>query len=189
MLIVGCFLLVSFVFWENHYRHPHVPLHIWNVRAFFLLIPIPVTGMISPISSNFWLALFLQELHHLDTLSVAVRLLAQVVSAVSANIAAAIILHRVNNSLVIAFGAAMYVLANTLLALQDPSAVYWRFIFPSLVTNVMGLDLQFNVANMYIMQSLPPHQQSLAAGIFNMFIRLGTTIGLGISTAVYSSVQ
>jgi hypothetical protein len=42
---------------------------------------------------------------------------------------------------------------------------------------------------MYVMQSLPEHQQSLAAGIFNMFIRLGTTIGPGISTAVYSSVQ
>jgi hypothetical protein len=42
---------------------------------------------------------------------------------------------------------------------------------------------------MYVMQSLPAHQQSLAAGIFSMLIRLGTTIGLGISTAVYSSVQ
>lgn len=42
---------------------------------------------------------------------------------------------------------------------------------------------------MYVMQALPAHQQSLAGGIFNMLIRLGSTIGLGISTAVYSSVK
>ena len=42
---------------------------------------------------------------------------------------------------------------------------------------------------MYVMQALPSHQQSLAGGIFNMLIRLGSTIAIGISTAVYSSVQ
>lgn len=42
---------------------------------------------------------------------------------------------------------------------------------------------------MYVMQALPAHQQSLAGGIFNMLIRLSTTIALGISTAVYSSVE
>jgi hypothetical protein len=41
---------------------------------------------------------------------------------------------------------------------------------------------------MYVMQSLPSHQQSLAGGIFNTLVRLGSTIALGMSTAVYSSV-
>jgi hypothetical protein len=68
------------------------------------------------ISSNFWLALFLQELQHRSALGVAVELLAQVISAIISNIVAANILHRVNNSLIMALGAAMYVLANVLLA-------------------------------------------------------------------------
>lgn len=42
---------------------------------------------------------------------------------------------------------------------------------------------------MYVMQALPSHQQGIAGGIFNMLIRLGSTIALGISTAVYSSVE
>lgn len=42
---------------------------------------------------------------------------------------------------------------------------------------------------MYVMQALPIQQQSLAGGIFNMLIRLGSTIAIGISTAVYSSVR
>ncbi len=41
---------------------------------------------------------------------------------------------------------------------------------------------------MYVMQSLPSSQQSLAGGIFNTIIRLCSTIALGLSTAVFSSV-
>lgn len=40
---------------------------------------------------------------------------------------------------------------------------------------------------MYVMQSLPSHQQALAGGIFNTLFRLGSAIGLGISTAVFTS--
>ncbi|KAK0759473.1 hypothetical protein N5P37_007661 [Trichoderma harzianum] len=189
MLIVGFFLLVGFVVWEKNYPHPLMPLHIWKDRGFAFLMPVSIFGVMSMLSSNFWLALFLQEFHHRPALTVAVDLLPQVISALISNVVAANILHRVNNSLIMAFGAAMYFVANLLLAVQSPRAPYWAFIFPSLLTNVMGLDLQFNIANMYVMQSLPSHQQSLAGGIFNMFIRLGTTIIFGMSTVVYSLVK
>lgn len=110
-------------------------------------MPVSIFGVMSMLSSNFWLALFLQEFHHRPALTVAVDLLPQVISALISNVVAANILHRVNNSLIMAFGAAMYLVANLLLAVQSPRAPYWAFIFPSLLTNVMGLDLQFNVAN------------------------------------------
>jgi hypothetical protein len=42
---------------------------------------------------------------------------------------------------------------------------------------------------MYVLQSLPSHQQSLAGGLFNVFIRLSNTAVLGISTAVFSSIE
>lgn len=41
---------------------------------------------------------------------------------------------------------------------------------------------------MYVMQSLPSHQQALAGGIFNTLFRLGAAIALGASTAVFTSV-
>lgn len=39
------------------------------------------------------------------------------------------------------------------------------------------------------MQSLPSHQQSLAGGIFNVVIRLMQAVVMGISTAVFSSIE
>jgi hypothetical protein len=42
---------------------------------------------------------------------------------------------------------------------------------------------------MYVMQSLPSHQQALAGGIFNTLFRLGAAIALGATTAVFTSVS
>lgn len=42
---------------------------------------------------------------------------------------------------------------------------------------------------MYVMSSLPSSQQSLAGGIFNTLTKLCTNIGLGITTAIYVSIE
>lgn len=42
---------------------------------------------------------------------------------------------------------------------------------------------------MYVMSSLPPSQQSLAGGIFNTLAKLCQNIGLGITTAIYVSME
>ncbi|KAI8723496.1 MFS domain-containing protein [Fusarium sp. LHS14.1] len=188
MLIVGFFLLVSFVVWESYWEHPLMPLHVWRDRNFSLLVLTAILGMMSFASSNFWLALFMQEVKAYDALNVAVHLLPQVIAGIIWNVVAASILHNINNTLIMAVGSFAYLGANLLLTFQKANTIYWAFIFPSLIMNVIGADFQFNVTNMYVMQSLPIHQQSLAGGIFNMLIRLGSTVAIGISTAVYSSV-
>ncbi|KAH6895531.1 major facilitator superfamily domain-containing protein [Thelonectria olida] len=189
MLVVGFFLLVVFIFWESYWEHPLMPLHVWKDKNFSLLVSVAILGMMSFTSSNFWLALFMQEVSKYDALMVAVHLLPQVIAGVIWNIVAASILHRVNNAMIMGFGSLAYVGANLLLTFQKSHTSYWAFIFPSLIMNVIGADFQFNVTNMYVMHALPAHQQSLAGGIFNMLIRLSSTIALGISTAVYSSVK
>lgn len=44
------------------------------------------------------------------------------------------------------------------------------------------------MAQMYVMSSLPPSQQSIAGGIFNTVNKLCNNLGLGIATSVSSSV-
>lgn len=174
------------------------------------LIVIAVLGVMAFMSSNFWLSLLLQEVRHMDALEVAVQLLPQVIAGILWNVVAASTLHRIPNNILMAVGALAYVVGSVLLAVQDAHSSYWAFAFPSLVITVIGADFHFNVANvsppvvapprprrpltdrrvqMYVMQALPSHQQSLAGGIYNMLLRLGTTLSIGISTAVYSSVD
>ncbi|GAW25027.1 putative major facilitator superfamily protein [Rosellinia necatrix] len=166
-----------------------MPLHIWKDRNFSLIIIVVILGNMSFQATGFWIAFFMQQVQGLSTLNVAVRLLPMAIAGLLWNVLAARILHRVNNTLIMIFGAVSYLAATLLFSFMGANSNYWAFIFPALVLNVAGADLQFNVANMYVLQSLPSHQQSLAGGIFNVVIRLSNTIVLGISTAVFSSVE
>ncbi|KAK3319360.1 major facilitator superfamily-domain-containing protein [Apodospora peruviana] len=188
MLVVGILLLVLFVFWERIYPTPLMPPHIWKDRNFTFIILACLPGFMAFISSQFWLSFFMQELQKLSALQVAVHLLPQAIAGLIYNIIAGSVLHRINNTLLLVVGSVCYVTSQVLLSLMKPDSVYWAFVFPSLILSVVGADFQFNVANMYVMQSLPSHQQALAGGIFNTIFRLGSAVALGMSTAVFSSV-
>ncbi|KAK3939888.1 major facilitator superfamily domain-containing protein [Diplogelasinospora grovesii] len=187
MLIVGVLLLVVFVFWERVYPHPLMPPHIWKDRNFTFIILACLPGNMGFIASQFWLSFFMQELQRLSPLDVAVHLLPQAIAGLAYNVIAGSVLHRINNTLLLAMGSVAYIASNVLMSLMKPDSMYWAFVFPALILSVVGADFQFNVANMYVMQSLPSHQQALAGGIFNTIFRLGGAVALGLSTAVYSS--
>ncbi|KAK3307478.1 major facilitator superfamily domain-containing protein [Chaetomium strumarium] len=187
MLVLGVVLLGGFVYWETVYPHPLMPPHIWKDRNFTFIILSCLPGYMAFMAAQFWLSFLMQELQHLTPLMVAVHLLPQAIAGLVYNIIAGSVLHRINNTLLLVLGSGCYVASNALLAAMQADSPYWAFVFPSLVLGVVGADFQFNVANMYVMQSLPSHQQALAGGIFNTLFRLGAAIALGISTAVYTS--
>lgn len=105
------------------------------------------------------------------------------------NIIAGLILHRVSNKLLMGIGATAYTISFTLLAMNRQQDSYWKFCFPAFLFGVIGADLEFNVANMYVMSSLPKAQQSIAGGIFQTVTKLCMTLGLGIATALYTTME
>ncbi|KAK6957698.1 hypothetical protein Daesc_000485 [Daldinia eschscholtzii] len=189
MLVVGIALLVIFVLWERVFSNPLMPPYIWKDWNFSFIIPSIALGNMGFTASCFWVAYFLQEIKQYSTLMVAVHLLPQAIAGLLWNIVAGRILHSINNTVIMIFGAACYLVANLLLSFIKVETSYWALMFPALILIVAGADLQFNVANMYVMESLPKDKQSLAGGIFNVVIRLANTAVMGISTAVFSSVQ
>lgn len=98
-------------------------------------------------SSGFWTAFFLQQIKQYSTLMVAVHLLPMAIAGLIWNIIAGRILHRVNNTAIMVFGAVCYLGASLLFSFMKPESNYWAFMFPALILNVAGADLQFNVAN------------------------------------------
>lgn len=89
----------------------------------------------------------MQQVQKLSTLNVAVRLLPMAIAGLLWNILAGRILHKVNNTLLMIFGAVSFLGAALLFSFMGPDSNYWAFVFPALVLNVAGADLQFNVAN------------------------------------------
>ncbi|KAJ4389897.1 hypothetical protein N0V93_007369 [Gnomoniopsis smithogilvyi] len=189
LLIIGFALIVVFLYWETKYENPMMPPFIWKDRNFNLIMTVTVFGFMSFQASAFYLAYYMQEIRQWSTISIAVHLLPQAIAGLIWNVVIGHILHKVNNTLIMAAGSLSYLAANILLSFLKERSNYWAFMFPALVLNVVGADFQFNVANMYVMQSLPPKHQGLASGIMNTLVRLSSTLAMGISTAVYSSID
>lgn len=79
--------------------------------------------------------------------------------------------------------------AFVLFAVNRRTTSYWALTFPAQILMVTAADLQFNVCNMLVMTTLPKSQQSIAGGIFQTAVRLTATLGFGVCTAVFNSVQ
>ena len=189
LLIVGIFLMVTFVFWEMWFKYPLVPMSIWKDRNFSLNLGVLMLGFMSFTPASFFIALYFQTVWQLSALETAVRLLPMVISGILVNVVAGLILHKVSNKLLMYIGTISYTIAFLLLGLNRVSDPYWGFCFPAFCIIVIGADLEFNVANMYVMSSMPPSKQSVASGIFQTVAKLCMTLGLGIATAIFNSVQ
>lgn len=150
---------------------------------------VTVLGFMAFQAAAFYLAFFMQELRSWSAIVIAVHLLPQAIAGMLWNVVIGNILHRVDNTLLMAAGALAYLAADLLLSFMRADSNYWAFIFPALVLNVVGADFQFNVANMYVMQSLPPDAQGLASGIMNTLVRLASTLSMGLATAVYATYE
>lgn len=86
-------------------------------------------------------------------------------------------------------GASAYVASFVLFAVNHKTASYWSFCLPGLMLVVVGADLEFNVANMYIVSTMAPEHQSIAGAIMQTLAKLSQSIGLGAATAIFNSVQ
>ncbi|KAF2669076.1 aminotriazole resistance protein [Microthyrium microscopicum] len=187
LLVLGLFFMTIFVFWELYVEYPLIPMGIFKNRDLSLLLVMTVLGFMGFAVSPFWISLYIQRIWQASALKTAVYMLPMAIGGIIVNIIAAVILHRISNKLIMCVGILSYTLSFLLLALTKTSYGYWPMIFPALCLAVVGADFQFNVTNMYVMSSMPKAQQSIASGLFQTLCRLGLTVGMGISTAIYDS--
>lgn len=115
---------------------------------------VTVLGFMAFQAAAFYLAFFMQELRAWSAIIIAVHLLPQALAGLLWNVIVGNILHRVNNTILMAAGALAYLVADILLSLMSADSNYWAFIFPALILNVVGADFQFNVANVSFSRTL-----------------------------------
>ncbi|KXS96015.1 hypothetical protein AC578_3901 [Pseudocercospora eumusae] len=189
LLIIGFLLIVAFVFWELYFEFPLMPMQIWKDRNFSLVMSILALGVVAFSPAGFFVSLYFQNVWHMSALMVAVHLLPMAINGIIVNIFAGWALHRISNKTLMYSAATCYAISCLLYAMNRIHDSYWAFTFPGLLLMVVGADLEFNVANMYVMSSMPPSQQSTAGGIFQTVTKLCMTIGLGMATAVFNAVE
>lgn len=79
------------------------------------------------------------------------------------------------------------VMAPLLLALASEGSTYWQYVFPSILCATVGIDITYNIGNIYVTANLPLHQQGLAGGICNTVLFVGIRLATGLADSVVAA--
>jgi MFS family permease len=94
------------------------------------------------------------------------------------------VLHLLPGTILIIISAIAWIVAPMLFAIAPEGALYWPYIFPSMICATVGIDITFNVANIFITTSLPRKQQGLAGAVIMLLLHLGIAVMLGFADIV-----
>ncbi|KAK7040368.1 hypothetical protein VNI00_009838 [Paramarasmius palmivorus] len=213
LLIVGIIFLALFLLWQGYLEAvrsansndgsvpptghsllptppPLMPLSLW-ARAKGRVSVVMWIGFLlwaSFLSWNYWALVYYQDYAGLSPILTMVRIVPMFVTGMLCNVFVAFVVGYIPLVWLMGLGAMITSAASLLFALIDPNAPYWAFGFPAAILSVFGVDFVFTAGTMFIAKVAPLHQQSLAGGVFQCMTKLGTSLGLTISTVVFDNV-
>lgn len=95
-----------------------------------------------------------------------------------------LILHLLSGTILICVAGTAWIIAPLLFAIAPINANYWAYVFPSMICATIGIDITFNVANIFITTSLPRKDQGLAGALIMLLLHLGIAVCLGFADIV-----
>jgi hypothetical protein len=75
------------------------------------------------------------------------------------------VLHLLSGTILMLIAGVSWVVAPMLFAIMPDNPPYWAFLFPAMVTATIGIDISFNITNIFITTCLPKRQQGLAGAM------------------------
>jgi hypothetical protein len=94
------------------------------------------------------------------------------------------VLHLLPGTILILISGAAWIIAPLLFAIAPAGANYWAYVFPAMICATTGIDITFNITNIFITTSFPRHRQGLAGALINSILHLGISFFLGISDMI-----
>jgi len=75
------------------------------------------------------------------------------------------VLHVVPGTVFMRVAGVAWVIAPLLFAVMPSGVTYWSFVFPSMIMATIGIDISFNISNIFITTGLTKKQQGLAGAM------------------------
>jgi hypothetical protein len=105
------------------------------------------------------------------------------------------VLHIVPNRILMIISGLGSLVSVLLFAIQpeqtadgpSTSYLYWAYIFPAMICGTIGVDITFNVSNVFITTAMPRRLQAAAGGLINSLLYFGMAFWLGIADLAVST--
>lgn len=76
------------------------------------------------------------------------------------------VLHLLSGTFLMLIAGFSWVIAPLLFIIMPEGANYWAYVFPAMVAGTIGIDISFNITNVFITTGLPKRQQGLAGAMY-----------------------
>lgn len=67
--------------------------------------------------------------------------------------------------------------------------IYWAYIFSAMVAGTIGIDITFNVTNVFVTTAVPASLQATAGAVINSLLYLGIAFWLGVAELAVASAN
>lgn len=98
-------------------------------------------------------------------------------------------LHLLPGRILLIFSGIGCVISVLLFALIPKGGSYWAWILPAMLGCTIGIDIAYNVTNVFITTNLPQKHQGAAGALINSLLFLPISLFLGLADVVAASYE
>lgn len=185
LFIVGCLLLSTAAYVETRVAaQPLLPASLFKVPS----MPALITALFFTYGSLgvflLYATFYMEMVMDASPLLVVAYYVPMALGGCIISAVGGFVLHLLPGTILIIISGISWIIAPLLFAIAPQGSLYWAYVFPSMIAATIGIDITFNVANIFITTSLPRKQQGLAGAIIMLLLQLGIAVMLGFADIV-----
>ncbi|KEY72300.1 hypothetical protein S7711_00987 [Stachybotrys chartarum IBT 7711] len=143
----------------------------------------------------FYATFYLERILHTSPIQTAAWFTPMAVGGIFLAISGGLVLHIFSGRVLMIISGSGFVISCLLFALMptqednspSTSFLYWAYVFPAMLCATLGVDVTFNVTNVFITTAMPDRLQAAASGLINSILYLGIAFWLGIGEMAVST--
>ncbi|ORY30775.1 major facilitator superfamily domain-containing protein [Naematelia encephala] len=180
LLIVGVLLLGLFAFIETRSAHPLIDLKAFSTDTLFSLACISAGWG----SFGIWVYYtwqLMEVLRGYTPLLATAYFCPVAISGICAAITTGFVLSRIPPSYVMCISMSSFMVGSILVATAPVKQTFWIQTFIAVLIMPWGMDMSFPSGTIILSNSMPRHQQGMAASIVNTVVNYSISLALGFA--------
>ncbi|WWD01488.1 hypothetical protein V866_008432 [Kwoniella sp. B9012] len=193
LLVLSIALTVLF-FWEHYValktdNPPLMRLALWTrakgrLAALYFVSFLAVMGFIPALYNA---TLFFQEVQSIGSVGTMLLFLPTEVAGIICSILVALLIHRIPAYWLVVIGLLACGFGDMCFAISEKDTNYWKLPFHGTWLIVFGVDLFLPTGLIFVSHFSLPDEYSVASGLFQTLLRLGSSIGLALTSIMFDS--
>nr|XP_019042795.1 hypothetical protein I302_08502 [Kwoniella bestiolae CBS 10118]OCF21725.1 hypothetical protein I302_08502 [Kwoniella bestiolae CBS 10118] len=194
LLVLGILLTILFFLWEHYVtiktaNPPLMRLALWTrakgrLAALYLTSALAIMGFIVALYNA---TLYFQEVQSVGPVGTMLRFLPTEVAGIICSVLVALLIHRVPAYWLVVTGLLACGFGNMCFAISKQDTNYWELPFHGTWLIVFGVDIFLPTGLIFVSHFSLPDEYSVASGLFQTILRLGSSIGLALTSIIFDS--